>query len=85
MRGDVAIIISKSGATDELNLILNHLKRLEIPIIAMTGNPSSNLTGVADVTLDVSVDRERVRLRQKEFRSSRNLWRSTHERCPTWR
>ncbi|HUT64296.1 MAG TPA: KpsF/GutQ family sugar-phosphate isomerase [Anaerolineae bacterium] len=58
MRGDVAIIISKSGATDELNLILNHLKRLEIPIIAMTGNPSSNLTGAADVTLDVSVDRE---------------------------
>jgi len=55
MRGDVALVISKSGATDELTLILNHLKRLEVPIIAMTGNPSSNLTSVADVTLDVSV------------------------------
>ncbi|MFC1692974.1 SIS domain-containing protein [Candidatus Latescibacterota bacterium] len=58
MRGDVAVVISKSGSTDELNLILNHLKRLEIPIIAMTGNPGSNLSGVADVTLDISVERE---------------------------
>ena len=58
MRGDAAIVISKSGATDELNFILNHLKRLEIPIIAMTGNPSSGLASVTDVTLDVSVDTE---------------------------
>jgi len=58
MRGDAAVVISKSGATDELNVIINHLKRLEIPIIAMTGNPSSSLSRVADVTLDVSVDRE---------------------------
>jgi len=58
MRGDAAIVISKSGTTDELNIILNHLKRLEIPIIALTGNPSSNLSSVADVTIDVSVERE---------------------------
>jgi len=58
MRGDVAIIISKSGATDELTIILNHLKRLEVPVIAMTGNLSSNLASIADVALDVSVDRE---------------------------
>ena len=58
MRGDSAIVISKSGATDELNFILNHLKRLNIPIIAMTGNPSSFLSQNADIVLDVSVDRE---------------------------
>ena len=58
MRGDVAIVISKSGATDELTVILNHLKRLDIPIIAMTGNPTSNLAATSNVVLDVSVERE---------------------------
>lgn len=58
MRGDAAIVISKSGATDELHVILSHLKRLEIPIIAMTGARSSSLAGVATIVLDVSVDRE---------------------------
>jgi len=58
MRGDVALVISKSGATDELTIILNHLKRLDVPIIAITGNPSSNLAGISDVVLDVSVARE---------------------------
>ena len=55
MRDDVAIIISKSGSTDELNSLLTHLKRLGIPVIAMTGNPSSNLAGISDVVLDTSV------------------------------
>ena len=58
MRGDVAIVISKIGATDELTIILNHLKRLDIPIIAMTGNPASTLSAASDVVLDVSVPRE---------------------------
>ena len=58
MRGDVAIVISKSGATEELTDILNHLKHLGIPIIAMTGNPSSNLASISDVVLDVSVESE---------------------------
>ncbi len=58
MRRDVAIVISKSGATEELTDILNHLKHLGIPIIAMTGNPASNLANISDVVLDVSVERE---------------------------
>ena len=58
MRGDVAIVISKSGSTDELTDILNHLKHLGIPIISMTGNPASNLAGISDVVLDVSVECE---------------------------
>lgn len=55
MRDDTAIIISKSGSTDELNSMLTHLKRLGIPIIALTGNPASNLAVISDVVLDVSV------------------------------
>ncbi len=58
MRGDTALVISKSGATDELNHIINHLKRFEIPIIAMTGTPNSSLTSIADVVLDTSVEQE---------------------------
>ena len=58
MRGDVAIVISKSGSTDELTDILSHLKHLGIPIISMTGNPASNLAGISDVVLDVSVESE---------------------------
>lgn len=58
MRGDVAIVISKSGATDELTNLLNHLKHLSVPIIALTGNTSSNLAKFADVVLDVSVNTE---------------------------
>ncbi|MCE5250895.1 KpsF/GutQ family sugar-phosphate isomerase [bacterium] len=55
MRGDVAVIVSKSGATEELTVLLNHLKRLGIPIVALTGNTSSSLAGAADIVLDVSV------------------------------
>ncbi len=58
MRDDSAVIISKSGSTDELTSLLNHLKRIGVPIIAMTGNLSSNLAGLSDVTLDTSVARE---------------------------
>ncbi len=58
MRDDSAIVISKSGSTDELNSMLTHLKRLGIPIIAMTGNTASNLAGLSDVVLDTSVSCE---------------------------
>ena len=58
MRGDVAIVISNSGNIDEFTDILNRLKHLGIPIISMTGNPSSNLAGISDVVLDVSVECE---------------------------
>jgi len=58
MRRDIAIVISKSGAADELTVILNHLKRMDVPVIAMTGNLTSNLACIADVVLDISVERE---------------------------
>ena len=55
---DVFIAISKSGRSDELMTLLPILKRLDIDIIALTGNPDSPLATTADVHLDIGVDRE---------------------------
>ena len=57
-RDDVAILLSKSGASDELFALVGHLKRLGVPIIALTGNPESALARQSDVVLDVSVTEE---------------------------
>ena len=57
-RDDLVIAVSYSGETDEFRAILPALKRLGIPIIALTGNSSSLLARNADVVLDVSVERE---------------------------
>src|SRR6266851_3659589 len=57
-RDDVAILLSKSGASDELFALVNQLKRLGVPIIALTGDPDSALARQSDVVLDVSVTEE---------------------------
>ncbi|MDH4028985.1 MAG: KpsF/GutQ family sugar-phosphate isomerase, partial [Nitrospirota bacterium] len=57
-KGDVVLAISNSGETDELITILPTLKRMDIKIIAMTGNPKSMLARSSDVTLDISVKEE---------------------------
>lgn len=56
--GDVALMLSYSGETDELLNILPALKRFAIKIIAVTGNTRSTLAGSSDVVIDVSVERE---------------------------
>ncbi len=56
--GDVIIAISYSGRTDELNALLPALRALGAQIIAITGNPASALTRLADVTLNAWVPRE---------------------------
>jgi arabinose-5-phosphate isomerase len=55
---DLVLAISNSGESDELTVILPVLKRLGVPLIAMTGNPNSTLARHADVTLDSGVDKE---------------------------
>jgi arabinose-5-phosphate isomerase len=52
---DVVIALSYSGETEEILTILPLLKRLGVPLIAMTGNKNSTLAVRADVHLDVSV------------------------------
>jgi arabinose-5-phosphate isomerase len=55
---DVVIAISNSGNTQEIITLLPLLKRLDIPMISITGNPQSILSEHADVNLDVSVEHE---------------------------
>ena len=57
-RDDVAILLSKSGTSDELFGLVNQLKRLGVPIIAMTGDPDSVLARQAEVVLDAAVTEE---------------------------
>jgi arabinose-5-phosphate isomerase len=57
-KGDVVIVISNSGETDEIIRILPVLARLDIKLIALTGNPASTLARASDVVLDVSVKEE---------------------------
>jgi arabinose-5-phosphate isomerase len=57
-REDVVLALSNSGETSELLALIPHLSRLGIAIIAMTGNPKSNLARAATVHLDVSVAEE---------------------------
>ncbi len=55
---DVILAISNSGETDELIGLLPFLKRFNVGLISMTGNPLSTLARLADVNLDVSVKEE---------------------------
>ncbi|MFI5208173.1 MAG: SIS domain-containing protein [Gemmatimonadales bacterium] len=57
-RDDAAIVLSKSGETGELMVLVDQLKRLGVPIIAMTGEEESSLAKAADVVLDAAVDGE---------------------------
>ena len=57
-RDDVAVVLSKSGASDELFGLVNQLKRLGVPIIALTGDADSPLGRQATVALDASVVEE---------------------------
>jgi arabinose-5-phosphate isomerase len=56
--GDVVIALSNSGTTAELITILPLLKLLAVPVIALTGNPASELATTADVHLNVGVSEE---------------------------
>jgi len=57
-RDDVAIVLSKSGASDELFGLVNQLKRLGVPIIALTGDADSPLGRQSTVVIDASVTEE---------------------------
>jgi arabinose-5-phosphate isomerase len=57
-RGDVVLALSNSGETDEALAILPPLKRLGVPIVLLTGNPTSSLARQCEVVLDVSVAEE---------------------------
>src|SRR5580698_1240321 len=66
VRGDVVLALSASGETEEILRLLATLKRLQVPLIAMTCdevaarnlNKLSTLASAADVALDCSVAKE---------------------------
>jgi arabinose-5-phosphate isomerase len=55
---DVVLAISNSGESDELSAILPLIKRMNVPLVAMTGRAQSSLARHADVVLDTAVDKE---------------------------
>lgn len=55
---DVVLALSNSGETGEVLTILPIIKRIDVPFIAMTGNPVSSLAKFATVHLDVAVEEE---------------------------
>jgi arabinose-5-phosphate isomerase len=55
---DVILALSNSGETEELLSILTFIKRLDIPLISITGKPHSTLALTANINLDVSVEKE---------------------------
>jgi arabinose-5-phosphate isomerase len=54
-QADLVIAVTNSGETPEIVLLLPHLKRLGVPLIALTGNPRSTLGSIATVVLNVGV------------------------------
>lgn len=65
VRGDVVLALSASGETEEILRLLATIKRLQVPLISMTGDllcngsaKLSTLAEAADVALDCSVDKE---------------------------
>jgi len=71
VRGDIVLALSASGETEEILRLLATIKRLQVPLISMTGdlicgNPAgksaratlSTLAAAADVALDCSIDKE---------------------------
>ncbi len=55
---DIFIALSKSGQTDELNILLPSIRRIGCKIIAFTGDKRSNLANHSDIVIDVAVDCE---------------------------
>jgi arabinose-5-phosphate isomerase len=66
VRGDIVLALSASGETEEILRLLATIKRLQVPLISMTGDTlygpnktkPSTLSGAAEIALDCSVDRE---------------------------
>ncbi len=57
-RQDLVVAISNSGESAELTTILPVLRRLGVPLVAITGGAASSLARHADIVLDSGVDRE---------------------------
>ncbi len=55
---DIVLAISNSGETEEILSILPFIKRLDLPLITLTGKPQSTLALAATININVSVEKE---------------------------
>ncbi len=55
---DLVLMISHSGKTQELVQLIPLVRRLGIPLLAMSGNPNSTLAKEADIHLLIKIDQE---------------------------
>jgi len=55
---DLVLALSNSGETYEITSLLPVIKRLNVPLISLTGNSNSTLASFADVNLDTGVKKE---------------------------
>ncbi len=57
-QNDIAVCISYSGESDEIMTLIPTIKRLNVAIISMTGNPNSSIAKISNIHLDVGVEKE---------------------------
>jgi len=57
-RKDVILALSNSGETEEILSIIPFIKRLDIPLITITGKENSTLANAANINIDISVEKE---------------------------
>ena len=72
---DVVMAFSNSGETEEIKTLLPLIKRLDVPLIALTGNPNSTLARNADAHIDVSIEKEACPLGLAPTTSPQRRWR----------
>src|SRR5215813_3365625 len=52
---DLLLAIGKSGESTELNALLRVIRKLGIPVIAITSNASSSMAALSDVVIDLQI------------------------------
>lgn len=57
-KDDVVLAISNSGNTPEIVTLLPLIKRLDVPLIALTGNSQSSIAKNATINIDISIEKE---------------------------
>ncbi|MFP4466487.1 MAG: SIS domain-containing protein [Candidatus Goldiibacteriota bacterium] len=58
MKNDAVLMLSQSGETEEIIRMMPAIKRMSVPVAAITGKPDSSLARAADCVLDSSVSEE---------------------------
>jgi len=55
---DLVLILSYSGTTEEIAMVIPSIKRLNVPVIAVTGNRNSDIVKNCDIVIQINIDKE---------------------------